>query len=268
MRVALKIAYLGTEYHGFQTQPGVPTIEGKLLKALRDSGAVKNPSKARYAAAGRTDRGVHSLGQVIAFDTDAGDAWMPRVLNSSLSHIWAYAWAEVDKDFNARSKALEREYRYMLWGKGVDVSKMADAASVFLGTHDFRNFADEEKEKPTRCDIKRISIREKDGWIFLDIAASRFLMHMVRKIAAALKLAGKGEKDKDWIKKMLDGSLNDRIEPLEAQGLILKDVKYPAIKWNIDIYARDRALEEIQELFLSYGTTTRMLEEIESGMQI
>lgn len=267
MRIALKLAYLGTEYHGFQTQPGVPTIEGKLMKALKDSGAIKNPSKARYAAAGRTDRGVHALGQVIAFDTENPEAAMPRALNSSLSMIWIYAWAKADKDFNARQTAIEREYRYMLWGRGLDVDRIKDVLPFFLGSHDFRSFSDEDKDKSTVCDVKRISVSEQGNWIFLDIAASRFIIHMVRKIATALKLIGKGEKDKEWLKKMIDGSSIDRIEPLDARSLILKDVKYPDIEWNIDSYARDRALGEIRELFMDHEITAKILELMESGMQ-
>ena len=91
MRVALKLAYLGTEYYGYQIQPGVPTIEGKLLKALRDAGALKNLSKARYSAAGRTDRGVHALGQVIAFDTEGAESAKPGMINRDLHQIWIYA---------------------------------------------------------------------------------------------------------------------------------------------------------------------------------
>ena len=266
MRVALKLAYLGMDYHGFQTQPGVPTIEGKLMKALKDSGAIKNPSKARYAAAGRTDRGVHALGQVIAFDTENIDAAMPRAINSSLSNIWVYAWARADADFNARMSAQEREYRYILWAKGLDISRIKDSLSIFLGAHDFRNFSHEEKEKSTTCEIKKLSIQEQGNWIFIDIAASRFMLHMVRIIATALKLIGKGEKDKAWLTKMLDCSINDKLEPLEAQGLILMDVKYPDIKWNIDIYARDKALVEIHESFMQHETTAMILELIENGM--
>ncbi|MCZ7357206.1 MAG: tRNA pseudouridine(38-40) synthase TruA [Candidatus Methanoperedens sp.] len=267
MRFALKLAYLGTGYHGFQTQPGVPTVEGKLMKALKDSGAVKKSSKARYSAAGRTDRGVHALCQVIAFDTDNPEASMPRELNKGLSEIWAYAWAQVDPNFNARTSAVEREYRYMLWGNGLELSKIKDASSIFLGKHDFRNFADEEKEESTFCDIRRISIQENGSWIFLDIAANRFVMHMVRKIAMGLKLVGKGEMDIERLRKMLDCTLNGRLEPLDARGLILKNVEYPGIKWNVDTHARDRALEEIHDLFMSHELTARILEEIVGGMR-
>ena len=161
MRIALKFAYLGTDYYGYQIQPGVPTIEGKLLKALKDSGALKNPSKARYSASGRTDRGVHALGQVIAFDTDNAEAAKPGTINSALQQIWVYAWARVDANFNARTSAMEREYLYVFWGKGLDIEKMKDAASIFPGRHDFRNFADEDKEKAPLCDIKRISIHNE-----------------------------------------------------------------------------------------------------------
>lgn len=275
MRIALKLAYLGTEYHGFQTQPGVPTIEGKILKALRELGAVKNLSRARYSAAGRTDRGVHALGQVIAFDTQNPDASMPRALNSKLARIWAYAWAEVDKDFNARRSAQEREYRYILFGKGLDVAKIKDAASIFPGIHDFRNFADAEKGNSTMCEVKRVSIQEQSGWVFLDIASNRFLWHMVRKIATALKLVGKGERDKEWLGKMLSGretpylntGTNDRLPPLDAHGLILKNVKYQGVKWHIDGYARGRALEEMQELFINHEITAKMLAEMVGGIE-
>ena len=267
MRIALKFAYLGTDYYGYQIQPGVPTVEGKLLKALRDTGALKNPSKARYAVAGRTDRGVHAIGQVIAFDTENPEAAKPGSVNGSLERIWAYAWAKVDTGFNARMSAVEREYRYMFRGRGLDIEKIEESAAIFSGVHDFRNFADEEKEKSTLCDIKRISILKEGDWIYLDVTAGRFLQHMVRKIAAALKLVGKGEKDRTWLAGMLDRSISDRLSPLEAHGLILRDVKYPDIKWDIDTYARDRAVEEIQELFTSHEITAKMLEMMENGMK-
>ncbi len=267
MRIALRFAYLGTDYYGYQIQPGVPTIEGKLLKALRDCGALRNPSKGRYSAAGRTDRGVHALGQVIAFDTDNPEAAKPGTVNNDLHQIWSYAFAEVGKDFNARTSAVERQYRYLFWGKGLDIEKMKDASSIFSGTHDFRNFSDEDKEKSTFCGIKSISIHNEDDWFYLDIAAGRFLQHMVRKIAASLKLIGKGERDLEWLGKMLDGSVNDRLEPLEAHGLILKNVKYPGITWNVDGYARSRALEEIRDLFISRQTAANVLDEIWRGMQ-
>ncbi|MDP2844919.1 MAG: hypothetical protein Q8N79_02445 [Candidatus Methanoperedens sp.] len=124
-----------------------------------------------------------------------------------------------------------------------------------------------KKRKNPLCDIKTISILNDGDWFYLDIAANRFLQHMVRKIAAALKLIGKGEKDRGWLAKMLDRSITDTLHPMDANGLILMNVKYLGIKWNIDSYARSRALEDIHELFISRETAARMLDEIERGMQ-
>lgn len=90
---------------------------------------------------------------------------------------------------------------------------------------------------------------------------------MVRKIAAALKLIGKGEKDGAWLTMMLDRSITDTLQPMEPNGLILMNVKYPGITWNIDSYARSRELEEIHELFVSRETAARILDEIERGMR-
>ncbi len=209
---------------------------------------------------------MHALGQVIAFDTESSDAAKPGTINSDLHQIWIYAWAQVGKDFNARMSAVERGYRYVFWGKGLDIDKMKDAASLFPGTHDFRNFADEDKEKSTLCDIRTISIRNDGDWFYLDIAGNRFLQHMVRKIAAAMKLTGKSEKEKAWLAKMLDRSVTDTLQPMEANGLILMNVKYPGITWNVDNYSRSRALEEIHELFINRETSARILDEIEKGM--
>jgi len=77
MRIALKIAYIGTDYHGFQVQPDVNTIEGELFRALKELNIINNPQDANYLAAGRTDGGVHAIGQVIAFDTDKPDIAIP-----------------------------------------------------------------------------------------------------------------------------------------------------------------------------------------------
>lgn len=95
MRVALKLAYIGTEFHGSQIQPNVETVEGELFKALRTS-IIESPKSANYTCAGRTDAGVHALEQVVSFDTDKLNLAIPRVINSELpSGIWVWAHAEV-----------------------------------------------------------------------------------------------------------------------------------------------------------------------------
>ena len=84
MRVALKLAYIGTGFHGSQLQPNVETVEGALFKALRNLGIIESPKSANYTCAGRTDAGVHALEQVVAFDTDKPELAIPRIINSEL----------------------------------------------------------------------------------------------------------------------------------------------------------------------------------------
>ena len=80
LRIAFKLAYLGNNYHGFQIQPDVTTVEGELFKALKTMNIFDDPHDANYSYAGRTDKGVHALEQVIALDTDAPDRAIPRAL--------------------------------------------------------------------------------------------------------------------------------------------------------------------------------------------
>ena len=118
MRVALKMAYFGTIYYGFQIQPDVPTIERELFKAFGMLGIFDDPKDANYSASGRTDRGVHAIGQVVSFDSDRPGLTSPRIINSSLPEgIWIWARSEVPEDFDARRNAISREYRYFIMEK-------------------------------------------------------------------------------------------------------------------------------------------------------
>ena len=84
MRIALKIAYIGTDHHGFQVQTNAKTIEGELFRALYELKIINDPHEAKYIAAGRTDTGVHALGQVIAFNTEKPNIAVPSAINSRL----------------------------------------------------------------------------------------------------------------------------------------------------------------------------------------
>jgi len=160
MRVALKLAYIGTEFHGSQIQPNVETVEGELFKALRNLGIIESPKSANYTCAGRTDAGVHALEQVIAFDTEKLNLAIPRVINSELPPgIWVWAHAEVPLSFDARRDAVSRHYRYVMSGKEYDISRIREASKFLLGTHDFENFSRTNGEKSTVRTIERIDAR-------------------------------------------------------------------------------------------------------------
>ncbi|AKB17005.1 tRNA pseudouridine synthase A [Methanosarcina sp. WWM596] len=228
MRVALKLAYIGTEFHGSQIQPNVETVEKELFKALRNLRIIESPKSANYNCAGRTDAGVHALGQVVAFDTDKPNLAIPRVINSELPpSIWAWAHSEVPFDFDARRSAVSRHYRYVMSGGDYDISKMREASKLLLGTHDFENFSRSNGEKSTVRTLERINVRVDGEITKIDVVGNSFLWNMVRKIVTALSMIGKGVRDNDWLLQMLNPEIYEEgIEPAPPYGLTLMGVNY------------------------------------------
>jgi len=268
MRIALKVAYIGTDYHGFQVQPEVKTIEGEIFRALRELKIINNPHEANYIAAGRTDKGVHALGQVIAFDTDNPGVAIPRAINSRLGNIWTWARAEVSQDFDPRRDARYREYRYILYGK-YNSASLGKASRLLNGIHDFSNFATPEKGRTSICKVEKIDIRVERGFTVLDIRADRFLWHMVRKIATAMKMVASGARDLSWLERMLEpAQFTEALEPAPAYGLVLKNVEYENIIWNEDAYARKAIRENLEEQFLMHGVMAEMLREFKDSMTV
>jgi len=266
MRIALKVAYIGTEYHGFQVQPDLKTVEGELLRALTELNIVKDRHGANYIAAGRTDSGVHALGQVIAFDTGNQGVAIPRAINSKLRNIWVWARAEVPQGFDPRRDARYREYRYIMCGR-YDLAILKKAKDVLKGVHDFSNFASPEKGKTSTCKIEYIDLRMEREFTIMDIRANFFLWHMVRKIATAMRMIGSGARDVSWLEQMLDPArFTEALAPAPAYGLVLKNVEYENITWNEDAYARKTILENIEEQFLLHGVMAEMLKEFKESM--
>ena len=109
-RIALKLAYIGDRYHGFQIQQNAHAIESEIFASLEKNNIVDDIKEARYSGAARTDRGVHASGQVIAFDTSTGFGDpLPRIINRDLpDDIWVWAHAVVPSGFDARRDAVRR----------------------------------------------------------------------------------------------------------------------------------------------------------------
>lgn len=267
MRVALKLAYLGDRYYGFQVQPDVPTIEGTLFKALKKLGIFNDPKKAKYSASGRTDKGVHALEQVVAFNTESGLV-TPRIINSELpDDIWAWATARVSRAFDPRRKAISREYRHILYGKGLEISKMRRASELLLGTHDFANFATKDEDKSTKRTVKCIEIRVAGPFIIMDIVANSFAQHMARKIVTGLSMVGAGARDEGWLRGMLEpDKYEEGIEPAPPFGLILRKVNYAGISFTEDEYAKTRARRELQERRLIHGTMAEVVKDMRDAI--
>jgi tRNA pseudouridine38-40 synthase len=243
MKIALKLAYLGDNYYGFQRQPNLVTIDSEVRNALEQIGVIHGD----FCYAGRTDRGVSALGQVIDFWIDEENAYLarPRCVNGRLPRdIWAWAWAVAPLGFSARWNALWREYRYLLWHPGLDPEKMRTAAELLKGEHDFRNFS--SYKKGTIKEIQKLEIFEENGLITFSVRANGFLWNMVRKIVRALEMVGSGEKDQEWIEKLLDPELNYGTPSAPAEGLILMDVGYDGLDWQVDEYSRERAAKAME----------------------
>jgi len=259
-RIALKLAYIGTDYHGFQYQSGVETVEGELRRALKKLG-IKN---FKIEMCCRTDRGVSALSQVVAFDTALPERALPRAINSYLpSDIWILASAPVRAAFSPRIDALRRTYRYLLYNAGYDLKAMREASKNFLGTHDFSNFSLVKNVSRT---IEKVKIKKSAGFIILDFTAKSFAQGMVRKIVSALCAVGTYEKDEEWLRKLLDAKCREGVESAPAEGLVLWDVRYKNLRWKRDEYAERRAREELKRQLSRMATQARAIEEISKNI--
>lgn len=243
-KVALKLAYLGQRYHGFQRQPQVPTVESVVREALDDLGL----GHEGFCYAGRTDRGVSALGQVVtfSFEPEYAKLAVPRVINSKLPwDVWAWAWATVPENFSARYGALWREYRYVLCREDLDTEPMRKAAKMLEGAHDFKNLSTEKSGNTTR-NLMSLVIEGSGDVVVLNVKADGFLWNMVRKIVTALEKIGSYEKELDWIQDLLDPQLNRGVAAAPPEGLTLVDVGYPElVDWTLDPYSRKMASERL-----------------------
>jgi tRNA pseudouridine38-40 synthase len=239
--VKLVLEYEGTHYHGWQAQPGAPTVEGVLRNAL----ASLTGESPAIVAAGRTDAGVHALGQVVNFklEREFPVDQLAGALNARLPRDIAVRNAQVvDDEFNARYSAKARVYAYRIrqglpreayqrqyaWGlhDQLDVATMQAAALQLEGTHDFSAFG--RSPRPGGHTVRRVhdvTVTAIGEWVTIAIAADAFLYGMVRRIAAALVDIGLRRRTPDWINSLLDGSaVALRLAP--AQGLVQIGVEY------------------------------------------
>jgi tRNA pseudouridine38-40 synthase len=241
MNIKLTLEYEGTRYHGWQAQSGAPTIEGALREAIL-SLTGESPV---LTAAGRTDAGVHALGQVVNFRLERPFPveQLPGALNARLDPAIAVRHAElVDASFNARYSARARRYAYRIrqglpreayerqyaWGlhETLDIPAMQAAGERIEGTHDFRAFG--RSPRPGGHTVRRVhdvTVSTLGDWVTIAVAADAFLYGMVRRIAGALVDVGRRRRTLDWIDSLLAGSATGlRLAP--AHGLVQVAVEY------------------------------------------
>jgi tRNA pseudouridine38-40 synthase len=244
-RLKLLLAYSGTRYSGWQVQPQARTVQGTVESCL----ARITNAPVRLYAAGRTDAGVHALGQVAHFDT-AATIVLPallRGLNSLLpKDIVVRHAAEVPADFHARYSARQKTYAYMIQNQPLrsafaasytwhvpqplDVVAMRTAAQALLGCHDFSAFraASCAARSPVRC-LRRLTVKRRQARLCVVLSADGFLHHMVRNIVGTLVEIGRGRRPAQAMAAILDSRQRQQAGPTAPpQGLFLVRVAYAA----------------------------------------
>ena len=251
----LTIAYDGTDFHGWQVQTNKPTIQGEISNIL---GRLTQERVQLYGA-GRTDAGVHALGQVASFKTLSGLSAQEfqRALNALLPPSIRIVGAdEVGPTFHARWSARGKIYRYRIYrGKVVppmiwryvlhypfplDEEAMCDGAARFVGKHDFASFAastgseDDDQERSTEREVFSSELGGVDGEeLVFTVSGRSFLRYMVRKMVGTLLDIGRGKLAPDDIERLFE--LKDRSKSgptVPAQGLVMVEVKHEE-SWKV-----------------------------------
>ena len=237
MKFKVFLEYAGTNYSGWQKQPGqsdVKTVQGTLIKAIEKvfKSTKGNSEFIDLQGAGRTDAGVHAIEQVahLECETMLGPEIMKMKINDELpSDINILEIEKTHKGFHARHNAKSRQYLYVIskrrtalekrfvwWIKDkLDLKKMKEASKLFIGMHDFRNFAEKTPdENSTKCKVELLEITDDNEKIYIKIKASHFLWKMVRRIVGTLVEVGRGNVDTQSIVTLLTTHVKPPLNPL------------------------------------------------------
>lgn len=238
--IRLTLAYDGTPFAGWQVQPAARTVQGELEAAITRLAG----EQVRVLSAGRTDAGVHALGQVASFQTNStipGEKWRPALQGQLPPEIVVRHSEEVPPDFHATYSATSKRYRYVIFNSPIDdpflrryawrlngpldVEAMSAAASCLQGTHDFRCFETEWPNKATSVrtvmDVRLQRLAAWSGWsgmpiadtppacgegpfISFEIEADGFLYNMVRSIVGTLVNIGRGRWPVDVMRQIME----------------------------------------------------------------
>lgn len=241
MRYKLTVSYDGAYFHGFQRQLKFNSVQETLEIALTD--IFKMPIVVK--GSGRTDAGVHAKGQVVHFDSEQVIPCpnLKKILNKKVfPHIYVTDIENVDDAFHSRGSAIKKEYRYYVsigtfdplkanyqhhFHDRIDISKIREAMTYIVGTHDFASFSKNKELKTTIRTIELFELNIKDGILEFRIIGNGFMYNMVRIIIALMLKIGEGKLAPSDIKRIIDGK-NRKLAPYVAPacGLYLWKVYY------------------------------------------
>jgi tRNA pseudouridine38-40 synthase len=246
-RFKLIIEYAGTRYSGWQVQKNARTVQGELNRAIVEA---VGDAFVESQGSGRTDAGVHALGQVAHVDVTrapAPETFRRRINDGLPADIHVLDLAPVPRTFHARHSVVRRSYLYQIsrrrtafakpfvwWVRDpLDLTAMRAGASVFAGLQDFRGFSDDDPdEKSTKVLVEEVAVAEHDALVLVRVVGSHFLWKMVRRMVGVLAAVGTGDLDVGDVAELLQ-----RPSELTAQltapaaGLFLEHVLYRGDPW-------------------------------------
>jgi tRNA pseudouridine38-40 synthase len=241
--IKLTLCYDGTDFHGWQRQPDLRTVQRVVEEALEHLTGVRPAT----TASGRTDAGVHALGQAVHFLTASRHSTetFVRALNALMPRdVRVLDAAEMPQSFHATLDAKSKRYRYAIDNARIaspfqlryrwhvplplDVAAMSRAGEVLLGRHDFRSF---ETDWPNRMSSVRtigdLAVERQGDTVTIEVEADGFLYNMVRSIAGTLVLVGSGKRPESWVADVLAAQSRVEAGPTAPpQGLFLLVVRY------------------------------------------
>ncbi|MFO0888762.1 MAG: tRNA pseudouridine(38-40) synthase TruA [Isosphaeraceae bacterium] len=241
--IKLTLAYDGTDFHGWQRQPGLRSVQEEVERAIERL----TQARANVTASGRTDAGVHALGQVAHFYTASRHSCevVARALNALLPpDVRVLEAEERPQAFHATLDARSKRYRYVIDNGPVACpfglryswhishrladDRMHRAGQALLGRHDFRSF---ETEWPNRTSSVRtifdLAVTRVDSQVWVEVEADGFLYNMVRAITGTLARVGSGKRPESWVGEVLRAETRVEAGPTApAQGLFLLKVRY------------------------------------------
>jgi tRNA pseudouridine38-40 synthase len=242
----LHVAYDGAPYHGFARQKELVTVQGQLEDAL--SKVLRIPVVT--TGAGRTDAGVHALGQVVSFTigvTVEDQPALHRRLNALCGPtIAVLEVAEAPAGFDARFSAASRTYEYAIFtrevhdpfsrhvawhhapSEGLDAEAMHEGAQALLGTHDFSSFGRVPDGATPVRNVLAIGVARTEDLVVIRVTANAFIQQMVRSIVGTLVKVGEGEHPPGWVAEVLEARDRAAAGPVAPpHGLFLVEVDYP-----------------------------------------
>ena len=243
MKYLIKFSYDGTAYCGYQKQKQKPSIEEELEKALQK---INNNSPTKVCATGRTDKGVHAYCQYAhtELNVDITEKKLKRAINSNLPpDIHVIETKIVDDNFHARYDVLEKTYEYLIntgeynpiernyvfqYNYQLNIDKMQEAIKYFLGTHDFRAFVTDNKEKENCIrTITKAEIETNNEKIKITFTGNGFLRYQVRNMVGILIKVGEEKISPEIVEKIIESKDRTKAgKTAPPEGLYLVDVKY------------------------------------------